>query len=390
MSESLPVPEPVETQVIVRMEAARVQLEQARTLGEAKRVADGAAAIREWLKRQSDLGLAIVNDASLLKLEAERRMGEFLQQPGAVNSGGRPEKPSQPGTVSAPTHRQLGISRQSAQRFEQVALVPRETLREMAAEATQKGVELTREAVLKAARRFRLLSAPSAVPDTPVSARSGFVAAVPEAFRNTVVTGDARELAKLIPDESVTVCFCDPVYERIEDYEWLARECERVLVPGGSVVAQCGNVRRLGCELAMGRSGLQFVDLLAEVYPYALCPLWGVRVQVGWKPYLWFSKGERTIGEWVMNRVHAKSKRAADDSKSLHDWGDAEQFTEGLLSKLCPAGSLVWDPFTGSGTVPVVALRLGLPFVAFEIDPQTAELARRRILTQFLETADAR
>jgi DNA modification methylase len=33
-----------------------------------------------------------------------------------------------------------------------------------------------------------------------------------------IYTGDARELSRAIPDESVDLIFTDPVYDRIEDY----------------------------------------------------------------------------------------------------------------------------------------------------------------------------
>jgi len=195
-------------------------------------------------------------------------------------------------------------------------------------------------------------------------------------------------------DHSIAVCFADPVYENIADYEWLARECERVLIPGGSVIAQVGNVRRFEAECAMRASGLSWVDLLVEVYPFALCPLHHIRVQVGFKPYLWLSNGPRAdmkgrnliaptyTGDnsgWLMNRVHAKGKRSSDASKDLHEWGDAEDFACGLLERLCAPGDVVWDPFAGSGLVPVVAKRLGLPFVASEIDPAKAQAGRDRL-----------
>lgn len=48
---------------------------------------------------------------------------------------------------------------------------------------------------------------------------------------NGIYTGDARELAKAIPDESVDLIFTDPVYDRIEDYAWLAETAARVLKP---------------------------------------------------------------------------------------------------------------------------------------------------------------
>lgn len=42
-------------------------------------------------------------------------------------------------------------------------------------------------------------------------------------------------------------------------------------------------------------------------------------------------------------------------------------------------GDTVLDPFAGSGTTGVVALRLGRSFIGIELNPQYAELARRRI-----------
>lgn len=51
---------------------------------------------------------------------------------------------------------------------------------------------------------------------------------------NQIITGDARELAKQIPDESVDMVFTDPVYENIDDYRWLAETAARVLKPGGA------------------------------------------------------------------------------------------------------------------------------------------------------------
>ncbi|KKK59662.1 hypothetical protein LCGC14_3032130, partial [marine sediment metagenome] len=42
-------------------------------------------------------------------------------------------------------------------------------------------------------------------------------------------------------------------------------------------------------------------------------------------------------------------------------------------------GGLVMDPFAGSGTVGVVALRLGRSFVGLELQPDYVEMARRRI-----------
>jgi hypothetical protein len=143
---------PVEAQVVAQIEVARDALARARSFGQVKQVADGAAAIVEWLRRQQSVSLEVSNDARLLGLEAERRMGEFLKQPGAVAGDGRPKKPSGSLTVSPPTLNELGLNREAARVYRQVATVPVETMRDLAQKATAAGQELTQAAVLKAAR----------------------------------------------------------------------------------------------------------------------------------------------------------------------------------------------------------------------------------------------
>lgn len=46
----------------------------------------------------------------------------------------------------------------------------------------------------------------------------------------------------------------------------------------------------------------------------------------------------------------------------------------------CPEGGTVLDPFTGSGTTGMVALRLGRNFTGIELNPTYVEMARNRIL----------
>ena len=46
----------------------------------------------------------------------------------------------------------------------------------------------------------------------------------------------------------------------------------------------------------------------------------------------------------------------------------------------CPEGGTVLDPFAGSGTTGMVALRAGRRFIGIELNPQYVELAINRIL----------
>ena len=58
-----------------------------------------------------------------------------------------------------------------------------------------------------------------------------------------IYTGDARELAEAIPDESVDLIFTDPVYDRIDDYRWLA---ESHVLSGDQCEIDGGHVEKLG------------------------------------------------------------------------------------------------------------------------------------------------
>lgn len=61
---------------------------------------------------------------------------------------------------------------------------------------------------------------------------------------DTIVLGDACELALDIPDESVDLIFTDPSY-RWKDlplYGWLAKMAARVLKPGGFCLAMAGGL----------------------------------------------------------------------------------------------------------------------------------------------------
>jgi methylase of polypeptide subunit release factors len=57
-----------------------------------------------------------------------------------------------------------------------------------------------------------------------------------------IYPGDARELCKAIPDQSVDLIFTDPPYvkDSIHLYEWLAEEAARILKPGGFLFAYAG------------------------------------------------------------------------------------------------------------------------------------------------------
>ncbi|MBU1621856.1 MAG: hypothetical protein KJ604_20565, partial [Gammaproteobacteria bacterium] len=68
---------------------------------------------------------------------------------------------------------------------------------------------------------------------------------------NGIYTGDARELAEAIPDESVDLIFTDPVYDRIDDYRWLAEAVARVLKQDRACLVWCAQPLSAQCYNVM-------------------------------------------------------------------------------------------------------------------------------------------
>ena len=194
---------------------------------------------------------------------------------------------------------------------------------------------------------------------------------------DSIITGDARELAKAIPDESVDLIFTDPVYWQIEDYAWLAETAARVLKADGHVLAYCGNVQQVTAGSAMLREGLQARPVLGHFLMPPYARLFDAMCHVNYMPLLWFSKPGAQPLRWLVT-----SPTSSYHGKSwAHDWGKNASATAHFMARFTDPAAIVWDPFTGGGTVPAVCKMLRRHYLAFEIDPDTAERARQRVLT---------
>lgn len=192
----------------------------------------------------------------------------------------------------------------------------------------------------------------------------------PPEYLNQIVTGDARELAQAIPDESVDLIFTDPVYDRIDDYRWLAETAARVLKPDRACLAFCG----IGClpeTVAALGTALSYRWTMPHLTPGTggYCDMGPSR----WMCCLWFDKG-RTVPSPRLYDV-AFTNGVVD----WHIWRKNPLALQRMMNSWTDANDLILDPFTGGGTVPAVCKMLGRNYVAFEIDPDVAEDARQRV-----------
>lgn len=215
----------------------------------------------------------------------------------------------------------------------------------------------------------------------PVYARTETPMHIPDSYLNQIVTGDARLLAEQIPDESVDLIFTDPVYDRIEDYAWLAETAMRVLKPDRACLVWCSCKKQFDVKLAM-EPFLPFVWPLSYTKVAKQFRMTRYKVFAWTTPCLWFQNGNKFLHDWTIDTiVDNQTAIVSTDTPptKTYKWHkNPEAYIRWLLAFTKP-GDVVWDPFTGSGSLPVECKRHGRQFIASEIDPSVAEQARRRL-----------
>jgi len=190
----------------------------------------------------------------------------------------------------------------------------------------------------------------------------------------TIVTGDAKDLAPTIPDESVDLIFTDPPYpyEYIECFTVLAIVAARILKAGSFCLCYTGH-HHFPEVFDRLREHLDYFWLGSINHPASQRRDWLNHIFGGSKPLLFFSKGATTPMAWICDT----STSIRD--KRFHEWGQGANVAEYYIARLSAPGQLLWEPFCGGGTVPAVCKMLGRHYLAFEIDPEVAERARERV-----------
>ncbi len=194
-----------------------------------------------------------------------------------------------------------------------------------------------------------------------------------------VICGDFRAHQDRIEDDSVSLIFTDPPYNKktIPIYEDLAKFAEAKLVDGGSLVTYLGDYAlpevmelitphlTFAWPLVMAHTGN--TQLIHSKTTYS--------IHVKSKLMLWFRKGQALR----LTRDPIDTLIYSEQEKCTHEWQQGRKEAKYLISRLCPEGGLVVDPFCGGGTTAVVCKSLGMKYLTYEIDLATAELARQRI-----------
>lgn len=158
---------------LVRYEAARAALAEARSIDEVKDIHDKAEAVRAYARMAQDVQLEI--DAAEIRVRAERRMGLMLAEMD-LSKGGRPKKTGSESEPVSPTLESLGIDKKLSSRAQKIGgiadrafdLMIENMRRRMGEERTRVSLDLLRQGDKKeqrAKREATLAAKIAALPD---------------------------------------------------------------------------------------------------------------------------------------------------------------------------------------------------------------------------------
>jgi site-specific DNA-methyltransferase (adenine-specific) len=242
-----------------------------------------------------------------------------------------------------------------------------------------------------------------------------------------IYQGDCLEILPAIPENSFDLIFADPPYFLSNDgitchagrmvsvnkgtwdrsrgpdqnhafnRAWLAA-CQRVLKPNGSIwVSGTAHVIH-SVGFAMQQLGFKLLNDISWVKPNPPPNLSCRYFTHATETLIWAAKNKKSrhTFHYRLMKEHAGGKQMKSvwtfkppEPWEKHFGKHPTQKPVALLERILLAssspGDLVLDPFLGSGTTAIAALRLGRKFRGIEIDPKWIEVARKRIKEECAE-----
>lgn len=199
----------------------------------------------------------------------------------------------------------------------------------------------------------------------------------------TVLNRDSTKLDEIpeLKDNSIDLIFADPVYIEgsLPLIEALPKLASTKLKEGASLVFYYG----IPWEPEIHRTVAKYENLkwwwrLSVYHEGAQARRVHTRgVRVHGKPLMWFVKGEKKLITNSDIKDFIFSKKA---DKTKHPWAQSTVEAEYVIKNLTISEhSLVVDPFLGSGTFGIPAIKLNRWFIGIEIDKQVCEFAENNL-----------
>ena len=162
-----------------------------------------------------------------------------------------------------------------------------------------------------------------------------------------IINADAMDGLRSCPDESVHCVVTSPPYWGLRDY---------------------GVAGQIGLERTLAEHIVKLVEVFREV-----------RRVLRPDGTLWLNYGDAYNNEALTRNARDVWTIATVPFTEAHFATFPPELAERCIKAGCPAGGTVLDPFGGAGTTGLVADRLQRNAILIELNPEYADMARRRL-----------
>ena len=349
--------------ILVKLDIARTALMEAKTIQETKHILDVAATAEVYAKRQK-LGEEAISYATAIKVEALRQLGNMLKEtPRNTGDAGRAvfgeTRGAQriPRVGEPPTLEEMGLDKRTSKLAQDIASLPEEQF-----DAVRDGVVSLSMAQRKA-RSIKLADERKIIADNAKDIKHSDQWNI---YHADMETWKAPRQYDFI--------ITDPPYpkEYLHLYETLAIRANEWLRDGGLLIAMCGQ-SYLNEIYKMMDNHLKYYWTSCYLTLHQPTPLRQRNVNTTWKPLLVYAKGE------YKGKIFGDVYKSPQPQKSNHDWEQSIDGMSALIKQVCLPGQYILDPFNGSGTTGIAAIKHGCLYDGVELELESVNISKGRI-----------
>lgn len=360
---------------LANISLAKRALDEARDITDVLQVRDVAVAAHAYATaRGAD---EVAQAAVEVKLRAERKAGEFLQEMPKHN-GGRPPKTYDKVSevLSLP---EMGITHKESSRWQRIAGIPEDRFEEYLSKAKQK----TQSALLAAARHI------NHIVEDEEQAKERRALPVKASIKCCHYANLVQELGP----NSIDLLITDPPYmtdlDDIEDFVafWIDPVLDTLKDSGQAYIftgAYYDELKAYINNLDKSSICTRFTkQLLVWEYRNTLGPSPKNQYKQNWQAIFYLRGPEAppintdrltelfTVQEFNMPGM-------LGHGVNYHTWEKPIDLAKQLIRHGSTQGSFIFDPFAGTGTFLLAAAELGRRNIGCDIDPDMVEIAQRR------------